>query len=879
MTREVARKSRIADRLIYVFLALAASYWLIQSGTQAFIFHEGPFLEQVLDTDSYELSMRLVSVSFLVGLGVVCHLFMREHNRVQDELRASERDKATVLDSLLELVTYQDRELKIAWANRAAVEAAGPEAQPLVGRHCYEVWQQRREPCPGCPVKKAIDTGEPHEGEITAPDGRIWFVHGYPVRDEQGNVVGAVESTLEITERKKAEVELRHSKELLQAIEHTTADGLVVVDRDCNVTWQNKQIELYNGKVVGKKCYEVFEGRTSRCPHCVHPAVLADGKPRGYETTVRTSAGDVRVWVRAAPLRDASGNIIGILEASRDIGERKEAEEELRRQRDKAQGYLDIAGVIIIAIGADEKVTLINRQGCEVLGLGEDEIVGKNWFDHFLPERIRADVKMAFDKLMAGEVTLIERFENPVFTKSGQERIIAWHNTVLKDESGKIIGTLSSGLDITERKQAEKELAMAAKQWQSTLDAIRDMVMVVDKDFRVLRANRAALEAFPDRKVIGEHSFELFQGRKRPLKNCPVRKTFDSGESACLELHEEGPDGRWLEISTHPITNGNGEVQQVVNVIRNVTERKQLQSRDTQEQKLQSIGQLAAGIAHEINTPTQYVGDNTRFLQDAFGGLTGVVGKYAELLRAHKEGSITPELVADIEAAAKKADLDYLNEEIPRAFEESLQGIERVSKIVKSMRAFAHPDSGEKTFTDINESIESTITVSRNEWKYVADVVTDFDPDLPLVPCLPGEFNQVVLNMIVNAAHGIAGVVGDGSNGKGKITVSTCRNGDWAEIRISDTGTGIPEEHRAKIFDPFFTTKEVGKGTGQGLAIAYDVIAQKHGGTITFDTEDGRGTTFVVRLPIGASTAPEEVRDSTDYLKPFTSGRRNNTET
>ena len=166
------------------------------------------------------------------------------------------------------------------------------------------------------------------------------------------------------------------------------------------------------------------------------------------------------------------------------------------------------------------------------------------------------------------------------------------------------------------------------------------------------------------------------------------------------------------------------------------------------------------------------------------------------------------------------------------------------------MKAFSHPGTGEKSLVDLNKAIESTITVARNEWKYVADVEKDLDSGLPNVPCLPGEFNQVILNIIVNAAHAIADVVGNGSEQKGVITVQTRKDGDWAELRISDTGSGIPEKARNRIFDPFFTTKEVGRGTGQGLAIARNVIVEKHAGTITFDTEMGKGTTFIIRLPI-----------------------------
>jgi signal transduction histidine kinase len=274
-------------------------------------------------------------------------------------------------------------------------------------------------------------------------------------------------------------------------------------------------------------------------------------------------------------------------------------------------------------------------------------------------------------------------------------------------------------------------------------------------------------------------------------------------------------------------------------------------------QKMESIGQLAAGIAHEINTPTQFIGDNTRFLRDAFTDLQKLLETYVRWMAAAQTGSVPPALLAEVESARETADVDYLSEEIPKALGQSLDGIERVTKIVRAMKEFSHPGTAEKTALDLNRAIESTLTVCCSEWKYVANLVTNFDTSLPPVPVLPGEFNQVVLNIIVNATHAIADVVGDGRNGKGTLIVSTRRDGEWVEVRLGDTGTGIPESARAKVFDPFFTTKGVGKGTGQGLAIAHNVIVEKHGGTIHFETETGKGTTFIIRLPLKASTSME----------------------
>jgi signal transduction histidine kinase len=197
-----------------------------------------------------------------------------------------------------------------------------------------------------------------------------------------------------------------------------------------------------------------------------------------------------------------------------------------------------------------------------------------------------------------------------------------------------------------------------------------------------------------------------------------------------------------------------------------------------------------------------------------------------------------------------EVDLEFMKEEIPKALKQSLDGANRVSNIVRAMKDFSHPGTEEKKPIDLNRAIESTTIIARNEWKYVADMVTDLDPALPLVPCQVGEINQVMLNLLINGAHTINDVISQTEVEKGKITISTRVKGEWVEVRVADTGTGISEAVRDKIFDPFFTTKEVGKGTGQGLAIAHNFIVNKHGGTLTFETELSKGTTFVIRLPL-----------------------------
>jgi two-component system NtrC family sensor kinase len=285
----------------------------------------------------------------------------------------------------------------------------------------------------------------------------------------------------------------------------------------------------------------------------------------------------------------------------------------------------------------------------------------------------------------------------------------------------------------------------------------------------------------------------------------------------------------------------------ILGFTQDVTQREQLEMELRQHQKLEAVGSLAAGVAHEINTPIQFVGDNLRFLQDAFESLHRVVEKSGQLRKAADTGSVPPELAAEFDATTQTADIEYLTAEIPKAIHQSIEGAGRVATIVRAMKNFAHPDSGEMMNANLNEALTSTLTIARNELKYVADVEEDFG-ELPLVRCSLGDLNQVFLNLLVNAAHAIHEVVKD-SGKKGKIRVATSAQPDWVQITIADSGCGIPKEFQDKVFDPFFTTKGVGRGTGQGLAIARAIVVEKHHGTLTFTTQEGEGTTFVMRLP------------------------------
>lgn len=462
--------------------------------------------------------------------------------------------------------------------------------------------------------------------------------------------------------------------------------------------------------------------------------------------------------------------------------------------------------------------------------------------------------------LLAKEHGLRTGMAIPILSVNGEViAVLTFFAFESRKEDERMIGFVSSvaaqlGL-VIQRKQLEDDLRKAHAQSEQLISSLSSILICIDKNDRIIEWNTVAVRTFGivNDAVMGRLFSECgIQWRDTGI----VKRILDcQKETHTVLIDDVGfkyPDGKngFLSIKVNHIIGDHGRHMGLLLVGADITERKILESQLLQAQKLESIGQLAAGIAHEINTPAQYVGDNTRFLKDAFDGICKLMGKYAELLKAYKNGMATGMMIQDIETAENEADREYIVEEIPKAIHQSLEGIGRITKIVSAMKDFSHPGTVEKTPIDINRAIESTITVARNEWKYVANMVTDYDLTIPPVLCLPNEFNQAVLNIIINAAHAIADVVGDGHKGKGTITVSTKCYDNQAEIRIQDTGTGIPEEIRTKIFDPFFTTKQVGRGTGQGLSLVHSFVTRKHGGTINCETEEGKGTTFIIRIPV-----------------------------
>lgn len=409
---------------------------------------------------------------------------------------------------------------------------------------------------------------------------------------------------------------------------------------------------------------------------------------------------------------------------------------------------------------------------------------------------------------------------------------------------------------IERQKRLEGRLEKNLNLFRITVENFPGGICLIDKDLIVTLANQGYYDAL----MLDRASFPEGSKLEDLIRLIAERGDYGDGdvehhvqerliEARCIERRKyertRSIDGRTIEFTRAPLPDG-GFVQSVIDVtdMRNAEEeRVGLERELSQAQKMESLGTLASGIAHEINTPIQYVGDNIRFLEESFVDLFELIAAYKSTVEACA-GDEEKELLRQKEGVA---DLDFILEELPQSMTQSLEGLSQVARIVNAVKEFSHPGQDEMQAVDLNKTIKTTITVTRNQWKYVAKVKTDLSSDLPLVNCYQGDINQVILNVVVNAAHAIEAA---GREESGEIAVSTRRAGEFVEISIADNGTGMPDDVRKRMFDPFFTTKEVGRGTGQGLAITYAIIHQKHGGSIECESTVGKGTCFTIRLPI-----------------------------
>ena len=549
---------------------------------------------------------------------------------------------------------------------------------------------------------------------------------------------------------------------------------------------------------------------------------------------------------------NSQGALIGeehiLLSVIRDISKHKQAEEKYRSIFEASQDA-------ILITSKEGSFLSMNCAAQDLFGYSWDELITMKVEEIYAypPDRLR----LFYDLEMKG---FVQDYAITFKKKDGTFVYTLMTGNLRINENGQI--TLQGIIrDITKSKLADEALREAHAQINQLLGSISSILIGISSNNQINQWNTAAEKTFGinSAEALGEQFSECgikweWGEVQNQLAICK-----ESQKAVQLEnLHYTGIDGRdgLLSLHINPIKDASGKYWGYVILGIDITEQKKIEAQLMLSQKMESIGQLAAGIAHEINTPMQYIGDNTIFLNDAFKNILEILKNYESITKDEKSDEFSLKLT-ELKDMAKEIDLDYLEVEIPKAIEQSLEGINRVKKLISAMKDFSHPGKQGKSFSNLNKAIEGTAMISKNEWKYVADLETQFDPNLPLVYCAIDQINQVVLNMIINSSHAIKDLIDNGTTPRGTIKIQTEYKEPNICITFSDTGKGIPRSIIHKIFDHFFTTKKVGKGTGQGLAIAHDIIVNKHHGSIEVNSEEGKGTSFIVTLPVNTDESSD----------------------
>jgi two-component system, NtrC family, sensor kinase len=541
-----------------------------------------------------------------------------------------------------------------------------------------------------------------------------------------------------------------------------------------------------------------------------------------------------------------------------DLTRRKLAEEQLKGERRLLNAFLHHAPYFVCFRDRAGRFLGMSDALAEELGFATaDEAIGKTNFDVFTAAQA-AVLNEEEQRTMATGRAIVDR-EEYITRRNGQCLWLSRSVVPLREgRDGAVVGTVTISIDVTTRKLADARLRDSEQRWRSLLAHVEEMVVMIDTSGRIEYASPVVERwlGYPADKLVGlDVTFPAHPDQTAELKR--ALEDARSGHPVTLIGMVQAADGTWRSVESRIVRLDDSNDASLLLISRDITERLELeQERERLEmdrrvsQRLEAVGQLAAGIAHEINTPLQYVGDSVTFLRDAVDDLLILTGLYREGL-FNETPVPQEERRRTMARAEEEADVEYLIDSLPNAFARTEDGIERVRTIVQAMKRFSYASSTEVGPADLNDALRTTLAVCRNEYKYVAEVTTAL-ADIPLVACNIGEINQVFLNLVINAAQAI----GEGFDERaepGHISISTRTDGDDVVVEIKDDGPGIPPEIRERIYEPFFTTKEVGKGTGQGLALARTTIEHHHG-SLSCATAVGVGTTFTLRLPIDQAT-------------------------
>ncbi|OGU06590.1 MAG: histidine kinase [Geobacteraceae bacterium GWC2_58_44] len=825
-----------------------------------------------------ERLMTLKTGDEVEALALAVNDMVGQMERKQELLRENQELYRVIADFTSELALLQNSDDSIRYISANCLALTGYtdrefQASPqllegIIHPEDSEAWSMRvrcgkREPS-GTPIDLRL---------VTKGGEERWFNYTcHEVTGADGACLGIRGSFRDISQRRELERKLDEQRQFAENLLASTSTPLFAIDAGHRVIiWNRAMVQLtgieacevlgtdhqwrpFYGEQRPTLSDLVLDQRTDEIGDYYNEFekdLVLQGIIRAEGWFQNLNGKERHLLLDAAPVQ-SDGRVVAVVETLYDITARTRAEESLRLL---AQAVEQTASSIVITDPAGNML-YVNNKFCETSGYDLSEVIGKS------ANLLKSGAHQPQLYAELWEAIGSGREWHGEFHNRRKDGTLFWESAIISpitDYNGAISNYLAVKEEITSRKHAERQLQkkqaelvlkheqltdlfrqveQGKREWEQTMDCIDDMVAMVDNERRIKRCNRAFMKfagcSYP--QMISTDWYQLLKRAGLDL---------DSLQGLSGELFHP-PSQRWLTVKTYPYDDGRGEVitlhdlTQIKQVSEQLTqayeELKATHSQLLQQEKMASIGQLAAGVAHEINNPMGFISSNLGTMGKYLERLTG----FLELQSAGIEEHAPEKLREEIAEARRRAKVDYILDDCRSLLAESQDGAERVRTIVQNLKSFSRADEGRASYVDLNECLESTVTIAWNELKYKTTLKRDYG-ELPQVKCLPQQLNQVFLNLLVNAAHAI--------EKQGEVTIRTRRDNDQVTVAIHDTGCGIPEANRNRIFEPFFTTKEVGKGTGLGLSISYDII-KKHGGNIEVESEVGMGTTFTIILPI-----------------------------
>ena len=825
---------------------------------------------------------------------------IEKKKRAEEALQREHILLRTLIDNLPDAIYVKDRESRKTVANLADLHNAGLSVESeVLGKNDYDLFPPELADGFQADDQSVITTGTPvlnrEEFLVDANGHKRWLLTTkLPLRDKRGEITGLIGIGHDITEQKKAEESLK----LFRTLIDQSSDAIEVIDPE-------------TGKLIDvnqKACMDLGYTREELLKLSV--ADIAKPSPEaGYMSTgpaLRKS--DFLVFDSMHRRKDGSEFPVEInmkyieldtgyvLAVARDITRRKNAENVLRDSQRRLSDIIQFFPEATLVIDREGVVLAWNLAMEELTGVKAENILGKGDYEYalsFYGERrpIIADIVMqnpnGSEKLYAsferqGDKVSAETY---VSTREGGKAYVVVTATALRDAEGKIYGAIETLLDMTARKNVELALRESEERFRLISENVADLITVIDRDGRCLYASPSfRQEGIDPARIVGTSFLDAVHPQDGIEVTMRLEKVFTERTHQSLGFRFDGESRggesrpwRFKEATMSLLVNDGGE--RVVAVIRDVTERitreeersslqaqirqrnrelestleemKKIQEGLVQSEKMASIGQLTAGIAHEINNPLAFVSSNLNRFKEYFDDVVAVLRRWDPLREElASDGRYGPR-VREIEKATEEADLPFLVQDFAGLMKSTTDGTERIRSIVERLRGFTHMADSGFADADINAAIDDTLNLTWNELKYKAKIEKDFG-ELPPVECNLGEIKQVLVNLLVNAAHAIPE--------KGTISLRTRREGERVFIFVEDTGAGIPQANLKKIFDPFFTTKPVGKGTGLGLWISATIV-QNHKGVLSAHSEPGKGTTMTIELPVHQEALAEAHND------------------